>query len=57
MNVDITIAFFALFIGFIWGKMVGGYLERLAWNKLIEEGKIPKPSNSKKSPVWGRHYE
>lgn len=25
------------------GVMIGKYLERKAWNKLIDEGKIPRP--------------
>lgn len=42
---------------FLAGYLIGLYKERTDWNSLIELGKIPPPSNSKKSPVWGRHYE
>jgi hypothetical protein len=27
----------------VWGFLMGKYYERMAWNKLIEKGLIPKP--------------
>lgn len=32
-----------LFIGLGLGIKLGKHLERVEWNKLIEEGKLPKP--------------
>ena len=32
----------------ITSYMVGKYNERVAWNQLIKEGKLPTPSESKK---------
>lgn len=40
---------------------IGLYLERLYWNKLIYEGKIPKPQNAPKrfgNPIFeGKYYD
>lgn len=33
-----------LFIGIALGVKIGTFIERTAWNKLIEEGKIPRPT-------------
>ena len=35
--------FGGLFTGVAAGIMIGKYRERKAWNKLIDEGKIPRP--------------
>ena len=39
--------FSGLFIGIASGIIIGRYLERKAWNKLIDEGKIPRPKQKK----------
>lgn len=36
---QIFIPTFSFIIGFLWGK----YSERIAWNKLIKKGIIPRP--------------
>lgn len=33
-----------LIFGLGLGIFIGKYLERIEWNKLIDEGKIPKPN-------------
>lgn len=36
--------FGGLATGIASGIMIGKYIERKAWNKLIDEGKIPRPN-------------
>ena len=45
LGIFILIVFIAgTLIGFVLGK----FSERLAWNRLIERGILPKPKNAKK---------
>ncbi len=41
----------------ITGFLIGKYLERLQWNKLIKLGRIPRPTNSKLeyNKYWANH--
>lgn len=43
-------------MGFMVGGLVGGYIERRNWNKLIQSGRLPKPS-PKASPRGTGWYE
>lgn len=36
---------FFFFSGIVIGWLLGKYKERKDWNKLIKQGKIPKPKN------------
>lgn len=38
-------------LGIAAGVMIGKYLERKTWNKLIDEGKIPRPKKIKNENV------
>lgn len=40
------------------GFLLGRYIERLDWNKLIWEGKIPKPKKTKKfgTPIIASNF-
>ena len=38
--------------------LIGKYIERFQWNKLIKEGRIPKPNNPnlRHEDYWANHF-
>lgn len=45
-------------LGFIIGSLTGGYIERRKWNRLIEDGKLPRPSPklAPRKTGWYEHW-
>lgn len=44
LYIILTIFVLGLATGLTFGYRLGKYFERKDWNKLIEEGKLPKPN-------------